>query len=482
MNRISNHANIPIKNRPALRHPCSRHRVPALRALLSCRSTPGFTLVELIIGMALMLIVIAGGFSMLLFGQRVFASSAKEFDLQAQTRLAMEKTNQIVRYSTALFTIPQSSFREGNLDTQWDYIGIQPVVLHPANGANPAVMGTELVSFRYNATSGGHDKTVIIPANEEYTVKLVFDKVSAATEDNLLQYSIEMFRNGQIDAYGRPASTIVMQSELESLNALQIIDQGSAADPAVALAFRTDARPSHIVGHVAMVLDTSGSMDWDMNGNRNVADEDKRNSILKSEASKLIEGLSTQSNVEVSLVPFSTNANNPKSFLNAKTDRSELLDQIDDLGAVGGTNTGDGIRRAYWQLYNAASSEPAGYTVSNYCIILVDGQTTYASWKSGAYFVNDGNITDSNLVGDGSSPYGTAYEAEIGKKIKGYATTYVIAFSNVAADRTNLDAIATACGAKSKFTAGNAADLNNALEAIRQDIVNSLWVIKGPKL
>lgn len=466
--------------------------------LVLTRNRKGMTLIELIIVMALLVLVIGTAFSMLLFGNKVFAKSVQEFDIQSQARLAVENTTKIVRYASALFTIPESSFRQDNLDTGWNYIGVHRVVIRPAAGGNPAVMGSELAIFRYDVATGTHQKTVLMPASEEMDYRVRFHKQNPHHVDNLIQYTVDIIPKGSVDAHGLPKPSITLTSELESLNALQIIDQGSAGDPAVALAYREEERPTHVVGHIAMVLDNSGSMDWGMNGNTNVANASKRITILKNEATALVNGFATEDNISISLVPFSTSANNPKAFRNVRSQTASLLSDISAMTAVGGTNTGDGLRRAYWQLKNRETTVPSGVRIRNYVIVLVDGVTTFATVKTRydhTFLADDGNVANTDRVSDGGQiigdgaeldPNGTAYVTLMGGKLAAadFARSYVIGFSARTSDLNSVNDIASACGAPASrvFQAGDSAQLSQILTAIRQDIVNDIWYLQGPGL
>ena len=102
-----------------------------LKALHKLYNQRGVTLIELIITLAIMGFVAMMAFSIISFSNKVLQISEKEYDFQYETRSVLENTSQIVRYSTALFTIPASSFREDNLAKGWDYIGIREVEISP---------------------------------------------------------------------------------------------------------------------------------------------------------------------------------------------------------------------------------------------------------------------------------------------------------------------------------------------------------------
>lgn len=463
------------------------------------KNRKAFTLIELIIFMALLSVVIAAAYSLLQFSNVSFSMSVTEYNEQAAIRLALEKVNSTIRYSSALFTIPGTSFRQGNLTANWNYIGIENVVVTPPANGNPAVMGSQIVQYTYDTVNETHIATILIPARAGVTYKFLFKKINSADTDNLLQFTVEAFTNGSSNP------NITITSELAALNALQVVDFGTSINQAVAIAYRTDERTKNVVGHVAMVLDTSGSMAWTLSGQviggGGGGGGTSRIQILKTEATKLINGFAQEDNIDIALVPFSTSANNPFSFKNSRTQTQTLLNNLNSFQAVGGTNTGDGIRRAYQALQSYIP--PNGVKASNYMIILVDGVTTFASVFSNSnrdYYTGTGNVNEGYLdrndpfningqiVGNGSNldPKGTAYVNLIGSLVKSnnFAKVYVIGFSSLSADLGSVSDIANACGASvdNVFRAGSSEDLNRVLSEIGQDIVNDLWYLQGPDL
>ncbi|MGI6571817.1 MAG: VWA domain-containing protein [Caldicoprobacterales bacterium] len=456
----------------------------------------GITLIELILSMALVGLVIVGSTSVLIFSNKVHRKSVTEYDIQASARLITEHTNRIARFSTAVFTIPKSSFRPDNLTKGWSYIG---------------VLDDAVVLYEYGEKDGviGHHLTELVPANPNITYSIQFHKSQTDVDEKIIGYSIQGFVKGksvELDENGNPVGHINIFSQTESLNSLQVIHRGTALDPAVALAFRSDTRDAaeyeiiQPVAQVTMVLDVSGSMNYRMDGNTTNNNSLRRITYLKSAASELIEKFAaSEYPVYMALVPFSTHADNPGEFQHVQTKKNALLSEVNGLIADGGTNTGDGIRRAYYRILQGRENPDfSERVVSDYIIILVDGVTTFATrtgWQSSSpYRTSDGNIGSpynrydyyySHIHGLGNElcPQGTAYVNLMGSYVvnDGKIKVFVIGFSSRSSDLASVDDIVEATGAEPKFLAGNLDELNLAFEQIQKEIISDLWYIDGPK-
>ncbi len=474
--------------------------------MLYSKKENGFMLVELILVLALLGMVIATSFLLLGFGQRVHRASIDEYVLQSNTRLTAAYINNITRHASATFTIPESSFKEDNLTDSWNYIGV-------LDGA--------VVLYEYGEKNGviGHHKTELVPASDHLTYEIFFEKQIEDYQEKIVGFTIKAFQDGKevsLDHLGIPIGHMSIFSQTEALNSLQVVHKGTPLDPAVAIAYRTDSRDDpdievrRPIAQVAMVLDVSGSMEWRMDGSTTNVVADRRITKLKNSAKKLIEQFAaSEYPVSVSLVPFSTSANNPKAFRSAQNETSTLYSNINSLSAGGGTNTGDGIRRGYHQILAGRSNpEYAGRVVSDYMIVLVDGVTTFGSvisnwnrqWVTNANNVNEGfldrtpyNTSSGQIAGNGSSldtTYGEPYVVQTGSmvindtKIK----VYVIGFSSRSSDLLSLANIASSTGALPTasglpyFEAGDEDELDIIFGQIQKEILNDLWHIDGPNL
>lgn len=475
------------------------------------KKNKGITLIELLITLGFMSVILITSFSVLKFTTFAFEIGKDEYDLQSSVRIANEKINSLTRYSTAVFTIPESSFKKDNLTNGWSYFGV-------VNNGKP---GSYIVNYVYNESTKDHDEIIIMAAKTDLVYKVVFDKKNPHDIDNLIEYTIDAYSSKKLDSYGNPINKISITSEVEGLNSLQLIDNGTVLDKAIAIAYIAEERTTTVapyIGHVAMVLDVSGSM------------KGSKLEELKNEGIKLINIFSAKDNVKISLVPFATKAyyNMPeirtmsatddavelKSYfenkykyvgkhngyyykdkngifqkMNRKKGSYELISS-NGLTALGGTNTGDGIRRAYYKLKKYEDNN-TDKKISNYLIILVDGETTYGSKKNFNYFLDEGDIDDNSgyICGTGShkTVEVTDYVKKIGnlitndKNAKGNQSTkvYVISFG---AGIEAVENIKNSCGSDNVYVTGEDTGLEDAFAEIQDDIITNISILNGPSL
>lgn len=318
---------------------------------------------------ALVSIIIVGASNMIIFAMRAHEMSVDEFDVQANLRLLSHKINDVSRDSSGAFILHREN--ANNLTSGWNYIML-------------SADKTKMLEYKWDAGTSTHIVKELYSGAPGVTLNLTFNKSNAPDEDKLVMFDLKMLINGQERK---------IDSEVESINALQVVDRayGKVANT---IAYRNDKRISEITSAqaaVAMVLDTSGSMARDLNGNEGVATADQRIYKLKQETLRLIDELAKNPNVYISLNPFDTNANDSKPMLEAQKN-NKVNDAFSDtelsklLVAGGGTNTGDGIRRAYHRILEFGKKDSnKNKTTKNFMIILVDGTTTYASCKAAYY-------------------------------------------------------------------------------------------------
>ncbi len=483
----------------------------------------GLTVIELLLVLAMLSIVIAGSLNLLLFGNRAHRLVESEAQIQSSARLISEHINQVTRFATAAHTVPRSSFQDFDYrDPDWSYIGI--------NKDGDVVI---------DLPGSPREVTIIAEKQDDISYEIEFLRVydeGGSLTDKIAGFSIKGFRNGVL------VNTIFSQTEV--LNALQVEHKGSTGNPAIALAFSNiePGSPEFVQvtpdAHIAMVIDISGSMARNMSGNNSGK---SRITILKETLLPMIDKLSNMGfDIYVSLVPFGTNANNPLPFKNVNKNNSvnagypdsgELKDLINIVNALtprtgggGWTNTGDGIRRAYWQLYNESQdylSENPGSNhgdFTQHMMILVDGGTNtdsyyrcpvyYNSHGTWYYYFKHRNVDEycpdvGALVRSYTNSTNPAeadlYVDKVGQDYVKQHTydgeqiikCFVIGFSALSGDHVSLHRIGNATNAKEfdhngtmkRFIiATDASELDFVFGNFVEEVSTSLWSIYGPKL
>jgi len=344
----------------------------------------GFTLVELVIVISVIGIVFMVAGNIIQTGVKNFALGNQSYKIQSETRAAAQSTLGKIRYSTAVYAIPQSSFRADNLAPGWDYHGVMDVTMPDGSAASEIVQCTWDKTL--NGGAGGHNIKIVTEPEMGVTYRIVFTKdtsesvtsggLNCINENNILDFHIEGYLNGDTS---HPYMTV--DAGTLALNSLQAVDYGTDLQQATAIAFRSDPRDNAYVAHVAMIMDVSGSMEFYMDSGEYAPLGSRRIDALQSAAVTLINDFGAFDNIDISLIPFSDYAR-PQPFVNTADGGADLINTIEGLAPLGGTNTGDAIRRAFYLLKDHNAQAVASGTVPmNYMIVLVDGATTLCSIK-----------------------------------------------------------------------------------------------------
>lgn len=449
----------------------------------------GFTLVEIIITCALVGIVAMAIMPMIRFAGRAQQATSEEYQLQTQMRIASESITQHMRHATVGFTVTEAQYETGRT-AGWSYFALEND-------------NRQIVHYQWNAAANRHDVTVVVAEQPNISYNLTFRQDRPGSK--LIQFQLDGFVDGNSDY------KMSVASDLVALNSVVVQDVGTALEPAVALAYREENTPvpqtvvtqTPVRIAVTLVLDTSGSMSFDMNGNEppnypyygSIPPHDTSNvriANLKARANELIDRFASMGNVSVSIIPFAANANGPGVFRDAATSAGDLKTQINGLSASGGTNVGDGMRRAYYRLqeFNNATTDD----VVSYMILLVDGNPTYYSTNNnGTYQTGSGNI--SNLSGSGndsSQSEAMAYVSTIGSQlITGGTvdiTTFVIGFTANSSEVSRARSIAeTYCTHATDpdrkgtyYAASSSVELAAVFDTITSTILEQTWHVYGP--
>lgn len=545
----------------------------------------GFTLAEMILAVSLGLIILTLGIQLISLSSRGSVFATKEKELQDANRIFLERTNNSIKYATAVFTVPTKTFNatdNSKLSKDWNYIGIKKDVVIPGrltSSGKEHKAQTALVNLKYvgsgavaPSVSLGEDQTLItaiksggeklyyvqtiIAFSEEVNgTEFIYDVVFSKTDSSKflsskegkgLDYKLNVKAMNGTGTAKTEVDYGTVLSKITALNSLQVVDKGTPENPAVALAYRTDnivKNKGGVYGVVSMVVDTSGSMAWDIDGNDGVPVPLRRITILKKNAKELLNQFSVTKNTDVMIIPFAstvkqTSGKYPK-FYSASTDKSILEKEIDGLNAKGGTNTGDGLRYAFYKMGEHNQTITKGY--KDYLIILVDGESSHSMVKNPVTrrnklisfdFINDNKFYTTSfpkdnvyvlesyrsghtvLLGNGATrqdkEHGKNYVTHIAKNLydNPYAkisnrdsaaaidrmikegNVFLIGFSKDVVNDPALKKIAEDFHIDTKaqgdqkryFEATSAVDLSNALAGIGAAITKDLWMINGPEL
>lgn len=347
----------------------------------------GFTVLELCLALVLLTPVLFLATNLIHLSSNAVVGTEQKTVVARQDAEVVAQLNETVRETAVAFTIPKLSFVQQNFTTGWDYFGLMEDVHIPAAASRN---GRELNNVRavvyieYAGSSApsyvpetanllhtpdgyfvqhvlSHDFKDVNGIEHSYSLEfLPTDPTQKAAQSITYDFHVDV-TNSEGDAVG-DGKDMDIKTMLTSLNALQVVYQGSRTNPAVAIAFRSDFLPTHstsqLVGAkptatVTMVLDLSGSMTYAFGSGTRV-------SALKETAIRFVEKLSANDQVNVVLIPFATlspdSTNYEKRTLptryhfNAARDKNELIRQINSLYANGSTNVGDGLRHAHYQL------------------------------------------------------------------------------------------------------------------------------------
>ncbi|SHI15788.1 Ig-like domain-containing protein [Clostridium magnum] len=121
---------------------------------------------------------------------------------------------------------------------------------------------------------------------------------------------------------------------------------------------------------IVMVMDTSGSMNQSLGSS-------SRLSVAKAAAKRFVDKFSTDSNTKIGLIQYSNIASKKSNGLVSNTSFDTIKNSIDGFQPDGGTNTGDGLRLAYYMLTQSTNTN-----AKKYIVLFTDGEPTFYSYTS----------------------------------------------------------------------------------------------------
>ncbi len=502
------------------------------------RERRGFSLVELCIVLAVMSLVVMLSVSLLSLSMRGFTASRQMMDVAMQDADFAARICTAVRKSGTSFTIPERSFTEDKLTAGWNYLGLMHDVRIPASASRTGQeisSADALVYIEYAGDlepSGLPDNAVVLHTADGYFIQYIIghnytDSVGVThtyslvftptdPENHAAQTISYSFRtsSGEEDRTG-----VAIETVLEAVNAIQVVYQGSASNPAMAIAFRSDFIPtlsagaissSKLRGTVILVLDVSSSMTATSGGQSRI-------SVLKSTAKAFIDELSENNELNILITVFSGFANKLTDFdsrvcpspcltlANAYDDHDRLIKTIDGVKTAQYTNLGDGLRVVYHEL----EKHPEIMEDPIFLLVLTDGEVNASTCVKKASSGGWGYWGGYNQVSYGESDFyygsdtytGSSFEnryvcnyqstATLGRKYFQYfgrlindkyqPQTYLVSmYSGMSdGDKRALQQVFTSSEA---FDASSLTQFTEVFEQINQNIASAMWAFEGPRL
>ena len=449
----------------------------------------GFTLVEMIMAIMLMSMIalIIGVIFNTMFSSRELIE--REASIQAEMRTSMQYVDRTVGKATSIFILDDSKFKgsKQGLTREWSYIGL-------------SADGKKVMNYVWNKKKQDWDVSEL-GTKSLYNMKLDLEfKTEGAYQDNrLISYNLT-------GKYPDTNNKLGIDTAISALNTKQVFSKVAKGKKGIAIAYRTDPIQGQMNIAVSFVFDTSGSMNWDLQGRETKkSGNESRMDILRKKSVIMIKDLAEIGNISVNLVGFSTSAKYiQQNFSNLDNGTNTIIATINPDGV---TNPGDGLRYGMISL----QSQPAQL---KYIVLLTDGIPNAYLVDSRALYAGNrvdlsqgaGRVTFNNPIYDLSPTLGyeysrlgydlysrdsitrensIAYAGEVSKKFGlGVKRVNVIGFSGVdheiAYGQSLTDRIGEG-GMETKYvSATNEEALQKTFSDIKKQIQQDLWFVSGP--
>lgn len=186
---------------------------------------------------------------------------------------------------------------------------------------------------------------------------------------------------------------------------------------------------------IFLVIDISSSMTRNVNGNSTYNENERRITIAKNAAKNFLENIKNISGVKVGIISYANMAYINQELIDINemdgttglSGLEKLKNIINSMNCSVGTNIGDGLRRAYYELLKGKSS------ARKYIVFLTDGEpTNYSTDNEGKFYFGDG-VAPSVAGGSwGKYEKDAQYAYDVADNlIKNFGiTSYMVAFTS----------------------------------------------------
>jgi len=362
----------------------------------------GMTVLELMTSIGVLVIVVSAAALLTFAALRTERLAATEFNLQVATRVLLDDVSHRIRYASAVYIMPESSFNSTNIDIFADAIYNTSTSFLSAGWNYYGIIDNHIVHLRWDEANNQHGvQRVFHNPHNEFDFGLEFFQLDGSSmDDHLVNFHLTAVRDGNT----QPDINILTAAN--AFSAMQVVDWSSDVSPGRAIAYRLDEiemSQDVPLTRVAIVLDLSGSMTRSTSSNHDYNNGNHPNSrmfALRSASRQLLVALQDVENVEVTIIPYSTTANfgtlcdststgvvyrnllnslfgTTHTFVPLYENFQALNNVINTMPLGGNTNIADGLRRAYFAITDAPVPT-CGRDVRYIVVFMTDGQPNTA--------------------------------------------------------------------------------------------------------
>ncbi|MDR1210571.1 MAG: prepilin-type N-terminal cleavage/methylation domain-containing protein [Clostridiales bacterium] len=309
----------------------------------------GFTLIELILSLTLILAVFGICGTVLAQALRASGDSKQEIDAQSKARKAADYVVSHIRASNSLYILPGKAFdpEAVGLDANkiWNYVGMR------TDADDDGRETVSLVSYTWNKGTGARDERVLAGPYTRTDISLTFSKnpdpdskmVTLLLSGNKLNAAGNVIRENWVN----------IETTIDASNVVMVKDLSEGEG--VAVAWSEEKRADLGSANISFVYDISEDMSVPYDG-----ESTPRAQVLNRDMKYFMERFETSTSLWYSLIPYNEAANSVYPFADAALGITDLKAHIDATTAspAGMANPGDGLRRAYYEFVKLKADHP----------------------------------------------------------------------------------------------------------------------------